>query len=196
MNASFVGLLTTSTKLFTETIEADDHSQVIVLIFLSIMVTSLLTIVYNLNLTMQNYSQLYVMPFYESCAIIFNLISGLLLLNEYELYTASQLSKILFGCLISTSGILLKLTTREAFEAKDDQVSNQETDDSYYSHTMSMMDEEEESDLDKLGVMGVIGENNENCDEELQNQSLLVLNTSINEQMLTFEDIVFYLKNH
>lgn len=44
---------------------------------------------YNLNITMSKYSQLYVMPFYESCSMFFNLITGIMLIGEGELYTTT-----------------------------------------------------------------------------------------------------------
>lgn len=86
------------------------------LFFLALIILSIVSNITNLNLTMRNYSQLYVMPFYESCAILFNIISGLLLMGEYELYTRSQLTRVVIGCLISVIGIFLKLLSLEAFE--------------------------------------------------------------------------------
>ena len=65
---------------------------------------------------MSMYSQLYVLPFYESCAIFFNLISGILLLGEYKVYTGDTLVSIMFGCLVSVFGIMLKLQGLEAYD--------------------------------------------------------------------------------
>lgn len=80
-----------------------------VYIFWGIAAAASVSNVYNLNVTMRIYSQLYVMPFYESCQIFCNLISGLALMGEYNRYTKLQLTYIFVGCLISISGILLKL---------------------------------------------------------------------------------------
>lgn len=116
MNGSFAGLMTSSTKLSSETINSNGSSYAI-LFFVSLIVLSQIVILCNLNLTMRNYSQLYVTPFYECCAIFFNLISGLVLIGEYELYTSGQLIRILLGCIVSIGGIVLKLQTLEAFDA-------------------------------------------------------------------------------
>ena len=71
---------------------------------------------YNLNITMSKYSQLYVMPFYESCSMFFNLITGIMLIGEGELYTNSQLTKIFIGNIVCITGIFLKMSTLEAYE--------------------------------------------------------------------------------
>lgn len=63
----------------------------------------------NLNHSMSMFSQLHVLPIYESCCIFFNLISGGLILGEFALYTREQLCYIMFGCLLSISGILFKM---------------------------------------------------------------------------------------
>lgn len=123
LNGCLVGILTSTTKLFTETISNCESAAAVfvnpfVYIFWGAIVVTMLSNVYNLNVTMRNYSQLYVMPFYESCSIFCNLISGLVLMDEFCLYTRKQLIFIFIGCLISISGILLKLQTLEAFDPK------------------------------------------------------------------------------
>lgn len=123
LNGTLVGILTSSTKLLTETIKNCESTSAIfvnplVYIFWSVMVVAMVSNVYNLNVTMRNYSQLYVMPFYESCSIFCNLISGLVLMGEFDLYTGKKLFLIFVGCSISISGILLKLLTLEAYDPK------------------------------------------------------------------------------
>lgn len=81
--------------------------------FASLILLCIVVNVLNLNISMRYYSQLYVMPFHESCTIIFNLLSGLVLLGEFDLYTKKQLTLIFIGCAITISGILLKLLSLE-----------------------------------------------------------------------------------
>ena len=69
---------------------------------------------------MSMYSQLYVLPFYESSNICFNLASGLILMGEFDLYTTEQLLYIFIGCLISICGISLKLQSLEAYDHIND----------------------------------------------------------------------------
>lgn len=71
---------------------------------------------YNLNVTMSMYSQLYVMPFYESCSMFFNLITGIMLIGEGELYTTTQLICIFIGNIVCITGIFLKMSVLEAYE--------------------------------------------------------------------------------
>ena len=122
LNGCFVGLLNSCTKLLTFILRStpEDQSTLCNPLFYLLwvlIVSSILANIYNLNLTMRYYSQLYVMPFYESCAIFFNIISGLLLMGEYQLYTRSQLACVVVGCLVSVLGIFLKLLSIEAFDA-------------------------------------------------------------------------------
>lgn len=71
---------------------------------------------YNLNITMSMYSQLYVMPFYESCSMFFNLITGIMLIGEGELYTNTQLISIFIGNIVCITGIFLKMSVLEAYD--------------------------------------------------------------------------------
>lgn len=92
LSGCFIGFLTSNTKLFTESIKMSPSiaSALInpyIYFFAALMGISILSNFYNLNVTMSKYSQLYVLPFYESCSICFNLISGLVLMGEFELYT-------------------------------------------------------------------------------------------------------------
>lgn len=92
LSGAFVGLLAANTKLLTDTIKSSPSIEAAMLnplfYLFSLNVTiCLLSNFYNLNVTMSLYSQLYVLPFYESCVICFNLISGLILMGEYEVYT-------------------------------------------------------------------------------------------------------------
>lgn len=92
LNGSLVGILATTTKFLTESVKACEHMADVfvnpfVYIFWGIAVAASISNVYNLNVTMRIYSQLYVMPFYESCQIFCNLISGLALMGEYNRYT-------------------------------------------------------------------------------------------------------------
>lgn len=121
LSGCLIGLLTSNTKLFTESIRMSESIAAVIVnpfVYLSgaMVIACLSSNFYNLNVTMSMYSQLYVLPFYESCSICFNLVSGLVLMGEFELYTALQLSCIFIGCLISVTGILLKLLVLEAYD--------------------------------------------------------------------------------
>ena len=92
VSGCFIGLLTSNTKLFTETIKMSTSVAAIIInpfvyIFGGCMAVWMTMNFYNLNITMSIYSQLYVLPFYESCSICFNLVSGLVLMGEVDLYT-------------------------------------------------------------------------------------------------------------
>lgn len=121
LSGCIIGLLTSNTKMFTETVKmSSSYASTIINPFFYLfggnMFICMTANFYNLNITMSLYSQLYVLPFYESCSICFNLVSGLMLMGERDLYSKQQLSCIFIGCLISVSGILLKLQTLEAYD--------------------------------------------------------------------------------
>lgn len=61
-------------------------------------------------------------------------------MGEYELYTRSQLTHVVIGCLISVIGIFLKLLSLEAFEKG----SNVDKDDTFQPITV-ISDENEDS---------------------------------------------------
>ena len=54
------------------------------------------------------------MPTYECCIIFGNLISGGLIMNEFDQYTYKQLSFIALGCSICCLGIMYKVCTLES----------------------------------------------------------------------------------
>ena len=76
---------------------------------------------YNLNLTVSLYSQLIVMPTYECCMIFGTMLSGGLVLGEFQYYTNLQLSIICAGCCVCVSGILYRLSMNELKDEDDDQ---------------------------------------------------------------------------
>jgi len=75
---------------------------------------------FNLNLTVSLYSQLIVMPTYECCIIFGTLLSGGLVMGEFNYYTKSQLFIIFCGCCLCVSGILYKLSMVEHSDIVDD----------------------------------------------------------------------------
>lgn len=116
---TFIGVLSCNTKLMIETVKNSNSALELFLnpffyLFWSLICFALFTNVYNLNVSMRMYSQLYVLPIYESCGIFGNLISGGVIMDEFTYYRGDQLAKIFFGCLISILGILMKLSVLEA----------------------------------------------------------------------------------
>lgn len=63
----------------------------------------------NLNSVIRLYSQLQAMPLYESCIIFMNLLCGGFIMNEFEYYSAFQMTMVLLGSAITVSGILYKV---------------------------------------------------------------------------------------
>ena len=91
LSGCIIGLLTSNSKLFTESIKMCDSIADMIInpyiyFFGGMMMLTMAANFYNLNITMSMYSQLYVLPFYESCSICFNLLSGLAIMGEFELY--------------------------------------------------------------------------------------------------------------
>jgi hypothetical protein len=88
LSGCLIGLLTSNSKLFTESIKMSHTIPAMIInpyiyFFGGMMIILMSSAFYNLNLTMSLYSQLFVLPFYESCSICFNLASGLLIMGEF-----------------------------------------------------------------------------------------------------------------
>ena len=113
LNGIFVASLNVSLKLTFHCIKNNHTTETLTnplfYVFCSLIVLSVFANIYNLNLTMQTYSQLYVVPFLESCSMICNLTSGLFLIGEYHVFSYHKIMLIFVGCLISICGMSLKL---------------------------------------------------------------------------------------
>ena len=74
------------------------------------------------------------MPFYESCSMFFNLLTGIMLIGEGELYTNGQLACVFVGNIVCISGIFLKMSTLEAYEPQTAPVEEEEEDQGDFVH--------------------------------------------------------------
>lgn len=79
---------------------------------------------YNVNKTVSMYSQLYLMPPYETSLIMGNLMSGGLILNEFDYYSSGQIIMILIGTLICIFGIFFKVLRVEMVSEDSKFVNN------------------------------------------------------------------------
>lgn len=116
-----VGTLTCSTKMLMDSIallKGQSAIEILMnpkIIFIGLLIpAAIVENIWTLNQSMSLYSQLHVLPLYESSCILFNLLAGGLILNEFSLYSHRQLSFIVLGCSLSITGILFKLMTSPA----------------------------------------------------------------------------------
>ena len=79
------------------------------LVFVPLLVlTAQRTLVY-VNYGIKYYNQMEVMPIYQTCLLIHNILVGMLCLNELQFYTAEMLAAIGFSTLINCLGIYVLL---------------------------------------------------------------------------------------
>ena len=92
------------------------------------LVFSILCNFYNVNTTVSMFSQLQMMPPYESSVIIGNLLSGGIVMNEFDFYDAKQITLIFIGTVICVFGIFYKVLKVEMISEKLSIVYNMEDD--------------------------------------------------------------------
>ena len=84
-----------------------------------------ITDVMVMNLSVSLYNQLYVVPFGETLAIVFNLLSGGLILGEFYNYNEMECALVFVGCILTVFG----LVTKSSFGEKDVDMSGDDQDD-------------------------------------------------------------------
>jgi len=61
--------------------------------------------VYTINVAMKNYDQMEVIPIFQTVLMIFWILTGMLLLDEIQFYTTSQIWRIVLAVLICALGV-------------------------------------------------------------------------------------------
>ena len=90
LSGACVGALTCCSKILFQTLNKyeGDYMYIdkVTYILIAVMVIIFTINIINLNLNTRLFSQLYVLPLYESFSICFNLVSGGLIIGEFQAY--------------------------------------------------------------------------------------------------------------
>ena len=119
------GIATTFYKIIGElAIENDlDKDGWFVSILLVVGVLANLVMLYLINIAMKYYDQLEVIPVFASSQLVFIILSGLILLDEYSLYNSAELAGLAVGAGVCAVGVLILLLKNKVKKASRDIVS-------------------------------------------------------------------------
>lgn len=99
-------------KMFGELIQSGDYKNYVfmfILLFVALGVASLSN-VHSMNLAMKYFDQMQVIPIFMSCIMINWILSGMLILQEFEFYTWAQLVSMLVGFALCCVGIKILMS--------------------------------------------------------------------------------------
>ena len=113
------------------------------LLFVMLYVTDIMV----MNLSVSLYSQLYVIPLQETLIIVFNLLSGGLILGEFRSYSSQEFAFVLAGCCLTVFGLMVKTY----FDDFDEDSVTEDQDDLPPQGVDDTKDFESDSTTTKLG---------------------------------------------
>ena len=138
------GIATTFYKIIGELAIENELTQegwfVVVLALVGVLAN--LVMLYLINIAMKYYDQLEVIPVFASSQLVFTILSGLTLLDEYSLYTSAELAGLAIGVAACALGVLLVLVKNRVAKASRDIVS--------YSHDYYAAQNENEEQRKRL----------------------------------------------
>ena len=123
------------------------------------------------------------MPPYESSVIIGNLISGAIVMNEFDYYTGGQIWMIFLGTLICVFGIFYKVLRVEKISEKLSIVYNME-DEEFKDHELYFSKNSSEN----------MGNDLQSRSDDCSLSSARIIRKKQSE--ISFKDAIFYIETH
>lgn len=122
-----VGITMTSVKFAGEIIADGSFSDspILVIAFFCIAGLDTLFLIFSVNLSMKYYDQIDVMPTYFAQILIWSVLCGLVLLEEHEYYSKTELTAIIISAIVSFFGIQLLAKKSNYKAAKNQTIGNE-----------------------------------------------------------------------
>ena len=120
------GIATTFYKIIGELAIENDLTKdgwfVVILLLVGILAN--LIMLYLINIAMKYYDQLEVIPVFASSQLVFIILSGLILLDEYSLYKDEELVGLAIGVAVCAVGVFILLVKNKVKKASRDITSH------------------------------------------------------------------------